>query len=70
MLLPGRAWLELRATPDGARSRYEQRALFLPRGLAGHLYWKGISPAHTLVFGGMARNIARTAERLATSRTG
>lgn len=63
MRLPGRAWLELRAVPQGTGSRYEQRALFLPKGLAGHLYWKAISPAHALVFGGMARNIARTAER-------
>ncbi len=64
ILLPGRAWLEMRAVPDGAASRYEQRALFLPKGLAGHVYWKGIAPAHALVFCGMADNIARTAERL------
>jgi len=64
MLLPGRAWLEMRAVPDGVASRYEQRALFLPKGLAGHVYWKGIAPAHALVFGGMADGIARTAERL------
>jgi uncharacterized protein YbjT (DUF2867 family) len=64
MRLPGRAWLQMRAVPDGAGSRYEQRAVFLPKGLAGHLYWKGIAPAHALVFGGMADNIARTAERL------
>jgi len=38
--------------------------LFLPKGLAGHVYWKGIAPAHALVFGGMADGIARTAERL------
>jgi uncharacterized protein YbjT (DUF2867 family) len=62
MRLPGRAWLELRVTPDGSGSRYEQRALFLPKGLAGHLYWNGIAPWHALVFGGMADNIARTAE--------
>jgi uncharacterized protein YbjT (DUF2867 family) len=65
MLLPGRAWLELRALPHESGCRYEQRAIFLPKGLAGHLYWKGISPAHALVFGGMAENIARAAERSA-----
>ena len=65
MALPGRAWLELRVEPHPAGSRYEQRAVFLPKGLAGHLYWRGISPAHTMVFGGMVRNIARSAERLA-----
>jgi uncharacterized protein YbjT (DUF2867 family) len=53
---------------DGAgarRSRYRQRAVFLPHGLAGHAYWWSISPFHTVVFGGMARNIARAAERAA-----
>ena len=64
MLLPGRAWLEMRAVPDGAASRYEQRVLFLPKGLAGHVYWKSIAPTHALVLGGMADSIARTAERL------
>ena len=40
MRLPGRAWLEMRAEPTGdGRSRYAQRAVFLPRGLAGHAYW-------------------------------
>ncbi|GIF48658.1 uncharacterized protein YbjT (DUF2867 family) [Asanoa ferruginea] len=63
MKLPGRAWLELRAEPDGAgASRYWQRAVFLPRGLAGHAYWAAVSPFHAVIFGGMARNIARGAE--------
>ena len=30
MLVPGKAWLELRATPDGDGSRYDQRAVFFP----------------------------------------
>ncbi|MEU0689902.1 SDR family oxidoreductase [Streptomyces uncialis] len=64
MRLPGLAWLEMTAdrTDDG-RTRYRQRALFHPRGLLGHLYWWSVSPFHSVVFGGMARNIARTAER-------
>ena len=63
MKLPGRAWLELRAEPDGPNgSRYRQRAVFLPRGLAGHAYWAAVSPFHAMIFGGMARNIARGAE--------
>ncbi|NYF54930.1 SDR family oxidoreductase [Micromonospora purpureochromogenes] len=63
MRLPGRAWLEMRveSTTDG-RSRYVQRAVFLPRGLAGHAYWGSVAPFHAIVFGGMARNIARGAE--------
>ena len=67
MRLPGRAWLELRTVPNGQCSRYEQRALFVPRGLAGHLYWKAIAPAHGVVFGGMAENIAQAAERLSAT---
>jgi uncharacterized protein YbjT (DUF2867 family) len=61
MKLPGRAWLEMRAGREGFGSHYEQRAIFLPRGLAGHLYWAAVAPFHAIVFGGMARNIAGTA---------
>jgi hypothetical protein len=68
MRLPGRAWLEMRAEPAGPdRSVYRQRALFLPKGLAGHAYWASVWPFHAVVFGGMARNIARGAQRLAGS---
>ncbi|MFJ9075234.1 SDR family oxidoreductase [Streptomyces sp. NPDC102278] len=57
---------ERTATP--ARSRYRQRALFHPHGLLGHMYWWSVSPFHAVVFGGMARNIARAAERQAPGR--
>ncbi len=64
MRLPGLAWLELRAeTDEEGRTLLHQRALFHPRGLPGHLYWRSVAPFHGVVFGGMARNIARTAER-------
>jgi uncharacterized protein YbjT (DUF2867 family) len=74
MRMPGRAWLEMRVCDDknddtdgdkdgGGHSRYHQRAVFLPRGLAGHAYWALVWPFHALIFGGMARNIARAAER-------
>ncbi|MER5480121.1 SDR family oxidoreductase [Streptomyces sp. NPDC002734] len=68
MRLPGLAWLELYADagPDG-RTRYRQRALFHPHGLLGHAYWWAVSPFHAVVFGGMARNIARAAERGGTA---
>ncbi|WP_053649099.1 MULTISPECIES: SDR family oxidoreductase [unclassified Streptomyces] len=66
MRLPGLAWLEMRSERDErGRTRYHQRALFHPRGLAGQLYWWSVAPFHAVVFGGMARNIARTAERSA-----
>ncbi|MEU1420785.1 SDR family oxidoreductase [Kitasatospora sp. NPDC005751] len=66
MRLPGLAWLELSVTPDGlGGSRYRQRALFHPHGLAGHAYWWSVAPFHAIVFGGMARRIT---ERAAGSR--
>ena len=63
MKVPGLAWLELRASADEARggSRYDQRALFFPRGLAGRLYWLAVLPFHGFVFAGMARRITATA---------
>ena len=64
MKLPGLAWLELTAGQDGeGRTTYSQRAIFQPRGLAGHAYWRSISPFHGVVFGGMVRNITAAAER-------
>ncbi|BFV60726.1 SDR family oxidoreductase [Kitasatospora sp. CMC57] len=61
MRLPGLAWLELSVEPDGPGSCYRQRALFHPHGLAGHAYWWAVAPFHTVVFGGMARNITERA---------
>ncbi|MGX1545589.1 SDR family oxidoreductase [Streptomyces adustus] len=62
MRLPGLAWLEMYVDADGdGRTRYRQRALFHPRGLLGQAYWWSVSPFHAVVFGGMARNIARAA---------
>lgn len=63
MRLPGLAWLELRAEEDAeGRTVFRQRALYLPRGLPGLLYWWAVTPFHGIVFGGMQRNIARAAE--------
>ncbi|MET3429055.1 uncharacterized protein YbjT (DUF2867 family) [Actinoplanes tereljensis] len=64
MRVPGRAWLEMTASADGdGHSVYRQRAVFLPRGLAGHAYWTSVLPFHGVVFKGMARNIASGAEK-------
>jgi len=62
MRVPGRAWLEMRATPasDGG-SVYDQRAVFFPRGLGGRLYWFAILPFHGVIFNGMANRITATA---------
>ncbi|MFZ0325158.1 MAG: SDR family oxidoreductase [Actinomycetes bacterium] len=61
MKLPGLAWLELGIRDDP--TTYVQRAVFHPRGLAGHLYWWSVAPFHGIVFGSMVRNIIREAER-------
>jgi len=61
MKLPGVARLELRAEPDPPGSRYVQRITFDPDGLLGRAYWAAQLPAHKLVFGLMARNIAAAA---------
>jgi hypothetical protein len=64
MKLPGLAWLELAVGRDhDGMTTYSQRAIFQPRGLAGHAYWRSISPFHGIVFGGMLRNITTAAER-------
>jgi uncharacterized protein YbjT (DUF2867 family) len=63
MKVPGLAWLELRASPDeGGGSRYDQRAVFFPLGLAGRLYWLAVLPFHGMIFAGMAARITETAE--------
>lgn len=68
MRVPGRAWLEMRAEPAGdGRSIYRQRALFVPRGLAGHAYWASVLPFHGIIFQGMVRNIALGAEQNAAA---
>ncbi|SFR87797.1 Uncharacterized conserved protein YbjT, contains NAD(P)-binding and DUF2867 domains [Agromyces sp. CF514] len=71
MRVPGRAWLELSASGGSggsggsgasAGSRYRQRAVFFPRGLAGRLYWWSILPFHGVIFSGMANRITAEAE--------
>src|SRR6478609_3920131 len=62
MKVPGLAWLELRASAEGDGSRYDQRAVFFPRGLSGRLYWLAVLPFHGFIFRGMANRITATAE--------
>ena len=62
MRLPGSAWLEFSVTDDGVGSHLRQRALFAPRGLAGHFYWWAVWPFHGIVFGSMLRDIAAAAQ--------
>ena len=64
MKVPGEAWLELRAVPDAKGARYEQRAIFFPRGLTGRLYWLAVLPFHGAIFAGMAARITAAAEQV------
>ena len=51
MKMPGRAWLEFSVHPDGAGgSVLIQRAVYWPRGIAGHAYWWSVAPFHAFVF--------------------
>jgi uncharacterized protein YbjT (DUF2867 family) len=65
MILPGEAILEFEIEPgetvDGCR--LIQTARFLPRGLAGILYWYAVMPLHGVVFRRMLQGIRRAAER-------
>ncbi len=63
MRLPGKGWLEFRAEPAADNeTRLQQVAYFQPKGLLGLLYWYALYPIHRIIFKGMVRAIARTAE--------
>ncbi|WP_309131160.1 SDR family oxidoreductase [Brevibacterium sp.] len=69
MKMSGDAWLEFtveEGVTGGGRAgcRYRQRALFVPRGLRGELYWAFVSPFHRLIFPQMAKNIEKAARRV------
>jgi len=59
MKLPGEAILAFELASDSRGTRLSQRAYYLPRGLAGLVYWWLVVPFHSLVFTGMLRGIAR-----------
>jgi hypothetical protein len=58
---PGRAWLEITVTPHGGGSMYMQRAIFVPRGIVGPLYWLVVSPLRTATLNALARDIVAAA---------
>jgi len=61
----GRAWLQLGVEArDEGGSSYRQRAVFIPQGILGRLYWRAILPFHALVFPAMAKNILAAAQEL------
>lgn len=64
MRVPGQAWLQWEARPEGDGTRLVQTAIFAPRGLAGALYWNALYPIHALIFSDLARAIARASTTL------
>ncbi len=63
MKLPGRAWLQFDAEPQGQGARLIQRAFFAPKGLAGLLYWYALYPVHGLIFSKLCQRIAQCVGR-------
>jgi hypothetical protein len=61
MRLPGQAWLQWEAIPDGEGTVLVQTAMFAPVGLPGAAYWNLLYPIHRLIFSAMARAIAAAA---------
>jgi uncharacterized protein YbjT (DUF2867 family) len=61
MKLPGRAWLQFEVSGAGPVV-IRQTATFDPIGLFGLLYWYALYPVHALMFAGMLRAIAQSAE--------
>ncbi|VAX19346.1 hypothetical protein MNBD_NITROSPINAE01-238 [hydrothermal vent metagenome] len=63
MRAPGEATLEFRIKECGdGVTELVQIASFLPRGIAGLLYWYAVYPLHFFIFRGMLKNIAKAAE--------
>ena len=62
MKVPGRAWLQFEAIPEGDGTRLVQTAYFAPTGFLGWLYWYGIYVLHALIFSGLVSAVARDAE--------
>jgi hypothetical protein len=61
MKTPGEALLEFRLDPVGNhQTELKILSRFLPKGLAGILYWYILYPFHELIFFGMIKVIART----------
>jgi uncharacterized protein YbjT (DUF2867 family) len=67
MRLPGRAWLQFEVNPDEGGATIRQTAIFDPVGLFGLAYWYILYPAHSLIFGGMLRAIAREATQTSSA---
>jgi hypothetical protein len=56
--------LEFQVKPlNATTSTLSQTAFFAPHGLTGLLYWYLLYPVHGFIFSGLAKQLARHAER-------
>jgi uncharacterized protein YbjT (DUF2867 family) len=63
---PGKAWCEVTVTPHvGGGSRYTQRAIFVPVGIVGRLYWFLLRPFHAVALSALAREVVGSASKTA-----
>jgi uncharacterized protein YbjT (DUF2867 family) len=68
MKLPGSAALDLEVRPEAPRrTRIVVTAYFHPAGVRGLLYWHALTPAHVVIYQGLANAIAERAERSASA---
>ena len=70
MKVPGRAWLQFEAEPEGDGVRLVQAALFQPRGFLGALYWYSVYPVHAFIFDRMIDAVAELAREIARGEAG
>ena len=70
MRLPGHAWLEWTVSEGANGTQVRQRALFVPRGLLGRLYWYVLIPPHVLIFSRMLRGVVAVAETSGSNAEG
>jgi len=61
MKVPGKAWLQWEAVPEGNGTRLIQRAFFSPTGFWGAAYWYGLYPLHRFIFSALVDALARDA---------
>jgi hypothetical protein len=55
---PGREWLEIAVgEQDAHNSRYTQRHIFVPRGIAGRVYWFAVGPVRRAAMRALAREV-------------
>jgi uncharacterized protein YbjT (DUF2867 family) len=70
MKVPGTAWLQFEAIPEGEQTRIVQTAFFAPTGFLGWLYWYGIYPVHSMIFSDLVDAVASDAEEIRGGRQG